>query len=187
MNGNEPVTPTVLGEGGPSWRPTAVGLTHILALPQGFTLAIAGSLAICLGRQGYPGPPRRVALRRRSLRRVLPPHPRLRRPAPHGQPTVGIVGLGLLDVTAVVVVPLVALGSWWIPNADLAYLATGLAVHLTYIPLVAGTMVLLSQGTAAFGHEPMTCPSGLDRKNVPDQPLSATTDLSPGGGVSGHW
>jgi len=100
---------------------------------------------------------------------------------------VGIVGLGLLDVTAVVVVPLVALGSWWIPNADLAYLVTGLAVHLTYIPLVAGTMVLLSQGTAAFGHEPMTCPSGLDRKNVPDQPLSATTDLSPGGGVSGHW
>jgi len=56
VNGNEPVTPTVLGEGGRSWRPTAVGLTHILVLPQGFTLAIAGSLAICLGRHGYPGP-----------------------------------------------------------------------------------------------------------------------------------
>lgn len=64
--------------------------------------------------------------------------------APTVSQPVGIVGLGLLDVTAVVVVPLVALGSWWIPNADLAYLVTGLAVHLTYIPLVAGTMVLLS-------------------------------------------
>jgi len=51
----------------------------------------------------------------------------------------------LLNVTAVVVVPLVALLSWWIPNADLAHLVTGLAVHLTYILLVATTIVLLSR------------------------------------------
>jgi hypothetical protein len=144
VNGNEPVTPTVLGEGGRSWRPTAVGLTHILVLPQGFTLAIAGSLAICLGRHGYPGPLGVwlfVAGASAGYCLLILAFGALR---PTVSQPVGIVGLGLLDVTAVVVVPLVALGSWLIPNADLAYLATGLAVHLTYIPLVAGTMVLLS-------------------------------------------
>jgi len=145
VNGDEHVTSTVLGEGGPSWRSTAVGLTHMLVLPQGFTLAIAGSLTICLGRHGYPGPLGVwlfVAGASAGYCLLILAFAALR---PTVSQPVGIVGLGLLNVTAVVVVPLVALLSWWIPNADLANLVTGLAVHLTYIPLVATTIVLLSR------------------------------------------
>lgn len=54
MNGNESVTPTDL-QGGRPWRSTAIRLTHMVAPPQGFILAIAGSLAICLGRHDYLG------------------------------------------------------------------------------------------------------------------------------------
>ena len=45
-----PLQPTTTREG------VGGGWTHMLAPPQGFTLAIAGSLAICLGRHGYLGP-----------------------------------------------------------------------------------------------------------------------------------
>jgi hypothetical protein len=51
--------------------------------------------------------------------------------------------LGLLNVTAVFVVPLVTLANWWIPNEDTAFLVTGLAVHLTYIPLAAAGLGIL--------------------------------------------
>ncbi|MEP6631518.1 MAG: hypothetical protein ABJA89_13680 [Lapillicoccus sp.] len=144
-NSHERITPTVLGESGLSWRSTAVGLTHMLVLPQGFTLAVAGSLAICLGRHGYPGPLGvwlfvagasagycLLALALGALRPTV------------SQP-VGIVGLALLNATAVIVVPVAALLTWWIPNADVAYLATGLAVHLAYIPLVATATVLMAR------------------------------------------
>jgi hypothetical protein len=56
----------------------------------------------------------------------------------------GIVGLALLNLAAVVVVPLVALVTWWIPDPNLAYFATGCTVHLTYIPLVALAITVLS-------------------------------------------
>ncbi|MEO8519676.1 MAG: hypothetical protein ABI438_10850 [Dermatophilaceae bacterium] len=168
MNGNEHV-PTVLGEGDSSWRSTAVGLTHMLVLPQGFTLAIAGSLTICLGRHGYPGPLGVwlfVAGASAGYCLLVLAFGALR---PTVSQPVGIVGLALLNVTAVVVVPLVALLGWWIPNADLAYLVTGLAVHLTYIPLVAATIILLARPAQ---QEPVTNAS-------PIRPL--------GRGVSGHW
>ncbi len=167
MTSNEHVAPTVLGEGGLLWRSTAVGLTHMLVLPQGFTPAIAGGLAICLGRHGYPGPLGVwlfVAGASAGYGLLVLAFGALR---PTVSQPVGIVGLALLNVTAVVV-PLVALLSWWIPNADLAYLVTGLALHLTYIPLVAATIMLLARPAQ---HNPVTNAS-------PNHPL--------GRGVSGH-
>ena len=93
----------------------------------------------------------------------------LRRPPPAFSPTAGVVGLLLLNVAALVVAALLALLSWWIPNAAFAHLVTGLAVHFTYIPLVAATIFLLA------------CPAQQDR----------VTNASPirrgGRGVSGHW
>jgi len=47
--------PEVIGTGR-SWRSTAVGLAQMLIVPQGFTLAVAGSVTICVGRHGFPGP-----------------------------------------------------------------------------------------------------------------------------------
>ena len=72
---------------------------------------------------------------------------------PIGQPG-GIVGLALLNLSAMVVVPLVALVTWWIPDPNLAYLATGCVVHLTYIPLVAFAITLLSAGPSTASNPP---------------------------------
>lgn len=134
---------------GRSWRSTAVGLTHMLVIPQGFTLAVAGSVAICLGRQGFPGPVAvwlfvvgasvgfgLVVLLLGAIR------------APRSEP-VGVMGVALLNGTATVVVPLVAAAGWWVADPDLAFFVTGLAVHLAYVPLASLIIVLLSRRTAA--------------------------------------
>jgi hypothetical protein len=127
------------------WRSTAVGLAQMLIVPQGFTLAVAGSVTICVGRHGFPGPLGvwlfvvGAAVGYWTVVAVV---------GALGEPVhrpVGIVGPGLLNVTAVVVVPLVALANWWVPNEDAAFLVTGLAVHLTYIPLAAAGLGLLQR------------------------------------------
>lgn len=133
---------------GRPWRSTAVGLAQMLIVPQGFTLAVGGSLAICLGRHGFPGPLGVwlfvvgaalgywvVVVLVRALHE------------PEHQP-VAVVGAGLLNVTAVVVVPIVTAVHWWIGDPDLAFLAAGLAVHLAYIPLAATGLRLLARFTA---------------------------------------
>ena len=128
---------------GRSWRSTAVGLAQMLIVPQGFTLAVAGSVTICVGRHGFPGPVGVwlfVAGAAIGYWLVVAVVGALGEPV--HQP-VGIVGLGLLNVTAVFVVPLVTLANWWIPNEDTAFLITGLAVHLTYIPLAAAGLGML--------------------------------------------
>jgi len=133
--------------GGRSWRSTAIGLAQMLIVPQGFTLAVGGSLAVCIGRHGFPGPAGvwlfvvgaavgywLVVIFVGAV--CEPVH----------QP-VGIVGLGLLNVTAVFVVPIVTVAHWWIPNEDIAFLAAGLAVHLAYIPVAALGLRLLALAT----------------------------------------
>jgi hypothetical protein len=133
--------------GGRSWRSTAIGLAQMLIVPQGFTLAVGGSLAVCIGRHGFPGPGGVwlfVAGAAVGYWLVIILVGAVREPV--HQP-VGIVGLGLLNVTAVFVVPIVTVVHWWIPNEDTAFLAAGLAVHLAYIPIAAFGLRLLARAT----------------------------------------
>lgn len=128
-----------------SWRSTAVGLAQMLIVPQGFTLAVAGSLTICVGQHGFPGAVGIwlfVAGAAVGYWCVVVFVGAVREPVHR---PVGIVGLGLLNVTAVFVVPIVTLVHWWIPNADVAFLVTGLGVHLTYIPIAALGLGLLAR------------------------------------------
>lgn len=136
---------------GRSWRSTAVGLAQMLIVPQGFTLAVAGSVTICVGRHGFPGP---VAVWFFVAGAAIGYWLVVLTIGALGEPVhqpVGVVGLGLLNVTAVFVVPLVTLANWWIPNEDTAFLVTGLAVHLTYIPLAALGLGLLWRATGRRG------------------------------------
>jgi hypothetical protein len=144
--------PAVAGMGR-SWRSTAVGLAQMLIVPQGFTLAVAGSVTICVGRHGFPGPVGVwlfVAGAALGYWLVVAVVGALGEPV--HQP-VGIVGLGLLNVTAVFVVPLVTLANWWIPNEDTAFLITGLAVHLTYIPMAAAGLGILWRTAKRSGQQ----------------------------------
>ena len=134
---------------GRSWRRTTVEVAHLITVPQGFTVAVAGSVALCVGRHGFPGfLAVWLFVAGASLSYCLvvlavgATHGRV------GQPG-GIVGLALLNLAAVVVVPLVALVTWWIPDPNLAYLATGCVVHLTYVPLVALAITLVSRRPAS--------------------------------------
>ena len=134
---------------GQSWRRTTVEVAHLITVPQGFTVAVAGSVALCVGRHGFPGFLAVwlfVAGASLSDCLVVLAVGATRRPV--RQPG-GIVGLALLNLAAVVVVPLVALVTWWIPDPNLAYLATGCTVHLTYIPLVALAITVLSPRPAS--------------------------------------
>ena len=130
---------------GRSWRRTTVEVAHLITVPQGFTVAVAGSVALCVGRHGFPGFLAVwlfVAGASLSYCLVVLAVGATHRPI--GQPG-GIVGLALLNLAAMVVVPLVAVVTWWIPDPNLAYLATGCAVHLTYVPLVALAITVLSR------------------------------------------
>jgi hypothetical protein len=123
----------------------------MLVVPQGFTLAVGGSVTICVGRHGFPGP---IAVWLFVVGAAIGYWLVVGAVGALGQPVhqpVGIVGLGLLNVTAVFVVPLVTLANWWIPNEDTAFLVTGLAVHLTYIPLSAAGLGFLQRAGAENG------------------------------------
>jgi hypothetical protein len=128
-----------------SWRRTTVEVAHLITVPQGFTVAVAGSVALCVGRHGFPG---FLAVwlfvvgASLSYCVVVVAVGATHRPVV--QPG-GIVGLALLNLSAIVVVPLVALATWWISDPNLAYFATGCVVHLTYVPLVALAITVLSR------------------------------------------
>jgi hypothetical protein len=114
-------------------------------VPQGFTLAVGGSLAVCLGRHGFPGPVGVwlfVVGAALGYWVVVALVGALREPV--HQP-VGVVGVGLLNVTAVMVVPVVTVVNWWIPDPDVAFFCAGLAVHLAYIPFAAAGLRLLAR------------------------------------------
>jgi hypothetical protein len=125
----------------------------MLIVPQGFTLAVAGSVTICVGRHGFPGP---VGVWLFVVGAAIGYWLVVAVVGALGEPVhqpVGIVGVGLLNVTAVFVVPVVALVNWWVPNEDTAFFVTGLAVHLTYIPLAAAGLGLLQRATIRNGGE----------------------------------
>lgn len=106
---------------GRAWHSTAVELSHLLVVPQGFTVAVAGSVAVGVGRHGFAGPfgvwlfvvEAGVAYCLVVLM-VGALHRRVEQPG-------GIVGGALLNVTPVLVVPIVTLATWWLPDAKLAY------------------------------------------------------------------
>ena len=128
--------------GGRSWRSTAVGLAQMLIVPQGFTLAVAGSVTICVGRHGFPGPvgvwlfvrgrPWATGSSSRSSELWAA------RPPAGGDCRSGAAQRhrGLRGTARHV-------ANWWIPNEDFAFLVTGLAVHMTYIPLAAAGLGVL--------------------------------------------
>lgn len=39
-----------------TWQNVVRGLTHMLVVPQGFTLSVTGVFAIMVGHRGFPGP-----------------------------------------------------------------------------------------------------------------------------------
>src|SRR4029077_5798882 len=123
-------------------RSNVRGLAHQLAAPQGFTLSIAGTLAISIAR--HPAPRASaiwlfvlgagvafcisalvVGAHRESM--TMP---------------VSFLGIALLNLVPVAVVPVAAAAGWWIHNDRVALLVSGTSAVIAYVWGLAAFLVL---------------------------------------------
>jgi hypothetical protein len=132
-------------------------ITHMMAVPQGFTLSIAGTLTITIGQRGYPGP---IAIwlfvvgagaGLGALTLLSGAH---RKPADRPRHITRPSGVNL---SPVLVVPLAAAAAWWIPDVAIAMTIAGSAAAVLYVWLTAAMMIALHswghrQGRGGRGH-----------------------------------
>lgn len=132
-----------VGTSQPPWREGLTGLIQTLSIPYGFTLSIAGTVAITLGHTGNPGPlPLWLFVVGGAMGFCfLVLASRAHRPQQPGPVTAR--GLALLNVMPVLTVPVGVGVSWWISNDYLAYAMAGLVTVPTYLLLVATLLTAL--------------------------------------------
>jgi hypothetical protein len=120
---------------------SARGLSHLLVAPQGFTLSIAGTLAISVQRHApdafaiwmfvlggglaFCATALTVGALRETM--TLP---------------VNFVGLALLNLVPVGVVPLAAVAGWWIHRDSAAMFVSGAVAVIAYVWGLAGFLAL---------------------------------------------
>lgn len=124
----EPERPAVESE--PSASVSSVARQLVVA--QGFTLSIAGTLAILLERHPRPGPFviwLFVAGATLGFVLVVAVSGAYR----HGTPGRDAAGLQMFHVAALIVVPLVASAVFCIPSAHVAFPLAGLAISSIYV------------------------------------------------------
>lgn len=119
------------------WSAEIQGLTHTLVLPQGFTLSVAGVLAITIGHRGYPGP---VALWLFVVAAGCGFSFLAVASGAHREPThrpMVITGFALVNLTPGVVVPVGASSGWWIVDVRLSFAVVGFVTVVAYLAAVA--------------------------------------------------
>lgn len=134
-----------------TWRGAVRGITHMLVVPQGFTLSVAGVFAITAGHRGYPGPTAiwlfvtgaaagfcGVMLASGAHRETS------NRP-------VSITGLALANLLPAVVVPAACCASWWIGNKPASFLIAGTATSVLYLAGLAAFLWTLHSRRDAYG------------------------------------
>jgi hypothetical protein len=126
-----------------TWRGAIRGITHMLVVPQGFTLSVTGVFAITIGHRGFPGPAAiwlfvtgtgaafcGVGLVSGAFRETS------NRP-------VSITGLALANLLPAAVVPAACCASWWIGNRAASFLTAGAAASVFYLAGLASFLVTL--------------------------------------------
>lgn len=128
-----------------TWGANIRGISHMLVVPQGFTLSVAGVSLTLMGHTGYPGVLAvwlfvfgaglafsLMTLASRAHRDAF------------NQP-LSIVGWALLNLVPTVVVPTTCALVWSISNKCLAFLTAGFVTVATYIVVVAGYVAAASR------------------------------------------
>lgn len=113
------------------------GVVRQLVVPQGFTLSIAGTLAIQLGHRPHTGP---VAIWLFVLGAGVGCCTVVRAVGAHrGQAAApdAISGYRLFNLAPVVIVPVASLASWWIANPPAGLLISGFVAAAGYVNAVA--------------------------------------------------
>ena len=96
-----------------TWPASVRGITHMLVVPQGFTLSVAGVLALMIGHRGFPGLLAiwlfiagasigfcGITLASGAHTEVSNRH-------------VSIAGMALMNLLPILVVPAACSASWW--------------------------------------------------------------------------
>lgn len=125
------------------------GVTHQVALPQGFTLSVTGTFGTVIGQRGFPGP---LAVWMFVLGAGLALTAIVIATGAHRARHVQhfrVSGLALINITPLGVVPLASVCSWWIGNDNIALLSAGLAAVSLYLAGTALVVVLLQRAAAA--------------------------------------
>ena len=130
------------------WGVAIRALTQVLAVPQGFTLSVAGTLTATIGHYGHPGFLAvwlfvagsgvgfcTMALAT-SAHRTRPPS---------GAP---VLGAAILNIAPVFVVPAAVAVSWWLKPTGLSFFIAGLVAMIGYISWLGAYVLVVRRLTS---------------------------------------
>lgn len=127
-----------------TWQNAVRGLTHMLVVPQGFTLSVTGVFAIMVGHRGFPGP---VVIWLFILGSGLGFCGVALTSGAHRETSsrpVSIVGLAMMNLLPAVVVPAACGACWWIGDKAACFLAAGVCASLFYLAGLAAFIVIMA-------------------------------------------
>ena len=147
-----------------TWPASVRGITHMLVVPQGFTLSVAGVLALTIGHQGFPGLLAiwlfitgasigfcAITLASGAHTEVSNRH-------------VSIVGIALMNLLPILVVPAACSASWWVDNESAAFFIAGFCATVLYVGGLGAFLVIVGSGHTRVS--PTKAPA--DSKPSPD-------------------
>jgi len=118
----------------------------MLVVPQGFTLSVAGVLAITIGHRGSPGLlaiwlfVTGASIGFCTITLVSGAH------TEDSNRPVSIVGMALMNLLPILVVPAACSASWWVGNKSAAFLAAGFCATVLYVGGVGAFLVIVGSG-----------------------------------------
>jgi hypothetical protein len=134
-----------------TWRGTIRGITHMLVVPQGFTLSVTGVFAITAGHRGFPGSVAiwlfvtgagaafcGIGLVSGAFRETS------NRP-------VSVTGPALANLLPAAVVPAACGASWWIGSRAASFLTAGVAASAFYLAGLAAFLIMMHSRRDARG------------------------------------
>jgi hypothetical protein len=118
----------------------------MLVVPQGFTLSVAGVLALTIGHQGFPGLLAiwlfvvGASIGFCAITLASGAHTEVsNRP-------VSIVGMGLMNLLPILVVPAACSASWWVGDKSAAFFIAGFCGTLFYVAGSGAFLVIVRSG-----------------------------------------
>jgi hypothetical protein len=126
-----------------TWQVAVRGISHMLVVPQGFSLSVTGVFAITLGHRGFPGP---VVIWLFTVGAGLGFCCVTLASGAHRETSsrpASIVGMAVANLLPVVVVPAACSISWWIGDKAACFLAAGAGVSVFYLTGLAAFIVIM--------------------------------------------
>lgn len=118
----------------------------MLVVPQGFTLSVAGVLALMIGHQGFPG---LLAIWLFIAGASIGFCAITLASGAHTETSnrhVSIVGMALMNLLPVLVVPAACSASWWVGNKSTAFLIAGFCSTVLYVGGLGAFLVIVGSG-----------------------------------------